>query len=207
MFSLLTARFRSGGSQELSNSMTTFINKKPLVENPIKLGRTVRAIRAGGTERRFGKDRAKRVVVEFKEKESKEIKTATYDHVISTLPLPTMRTLDLGDARLDFDQKLALRTLQYGPSIKIGIKFKSNWWKTWKDIDGIPLDIEGGQSYTDRPIRTVVYPSYGLDTNTNVLIASYCWTSDAEGLSALINPMKEFDSDDAEARLKELVLK
>ena len=84
-------------------------------------------------------------------------------------------------------QSSALRELQYGPSTKIGVKFKSAWWED-PDRMGRTETMSGGQSFTDRMLRTVVYPSYGLDggRRSTVLIASYCWTDDAERLAALI---------------------
>ncbi|KAL4266201.1 FAD/NAD(P)-binding domain superfamily protein [Pleurotus pulmonarius] len=128
----------------------------------------------------------------------------SYPHVISTLPLPCLRTIDLTQCKLNHRQTNALRQLTYGPSIKVGIKFRTAWWSTMKDKDGNPLDIVGGQSATDRPSRTIVYPSQGLPkTPSTVLIASYCWTSDAERLGALIDTRAEgYDN-----QLKELVLR
>ncbi|KAI5990285.1 hypothetical protein F5J12DRAFT_727696 [Pisolithus orientalis] len=81
---------------------------------------------------------------------------------------------------MNVEQKNALRQLQYGPSVKIAIRFKEPWWTT-------KLNIVGGQSFTDLPIRTIVYPSHGVGTDTpsTVLIASYCWTTDAERLGSL----------------------
>ncbi|KAG2151137.1 uncharacterized protein EDB93DRAFT_295054 [Suillus bovinus] len=122
----------------------------------------------------------------------------TYSHVISTIPLPCLRTIDLSGAGLNVMQKNALRKLQYGPSIKIGVRFTSAWWT---DL----FNIVGGQSFTDLPIRTIVYPSYGVDSASpsTVLIASYCWTNDAERLGALIGTGKE----EYIEQLKELVLR
>lgn len=125
-----------------------------------------------------------------------------YDHVITTIPLTTLRTLDIDQARLNFKQASALRTLQYGPSIKVGIRFNSAWW-----LEHPSLGIKGGQSYSDRCVRTVVYPSYGLpgpgmQHPTTVLIASYCWTHDAIRMGALIGSGEE-----ADMRLKDLVLR
>ena len=121
--------------------------------------------------------------------------TILYPHVISTLPLPVLRTVNLNGAGLNVLQKNALRALNYGPSVKIGVLFKSDWWTT-------KLGIVGGQSFTDLPIRTIVYPSYGVDSDTpcKVLIASYCWTTDAYRLSAL-GSIKDQEV------LKELVLR
>ncbi|TDL14703.1 amine oxidase [Rickenella mellea] len=116
-----------------------------------------------------------------------------FSHVISTLPLPVLRTIDLRKADLSPMQSNALRELTYGPSVKIGMQFKTAWWTTGVDRTGKPLNIVGGQSYTDRPLRTIVYPSFGDVKNgkTTTLIASYCWTDDATRMGALVG------SDDA----------
>jgi len=54
------------------------------------------------------------------------------------------------------------------------------WWQA-------ELGIVGGQSFTDLPIQTIVYPSYPAGTEkSGTLIVSYCWTQDAERLGALI---------------------
>jgi len=124
-----------------------------------------------------------------------------YSHVISTLPLPVLRTIDLSGSKLDILQENALRQLQYGPSIKIGILFTEAWWTTGVDKNGDPFNIVGGQSYTDLPIRTVVYPSYGAYTDeaSKTLIASYCWTNDAERLGSLIGTGAQNYDDQLEA--------
>jgi monoamine oxidase len=100
--------------------------------------------------------------------------------------------VDLTGSKLDIVQSNALRQLQYGPSIKIGMLFTETWWTTGVDKDGEAFNIVGGQSYTDLPIRTVVYPSYGAYTDeaSKTLIASYCWTNDAERLGSLIGTGK-----------------
>ncbi|KAK2462147.1 hypothetical protein APHAL10511_005845 [Amanita phalloides] len=106
--------------------------------------------------------------------------THHFSHVISTIPLPALRVVDLSQAKLSTMQVNTIRTLDHGPSVKIGMQFKTAWWREE------PLGITGGaQSKTDSPLRTVVYPSYG-DGRSTVLIASYCWTADAERLAALI---------------------
>jgi len=103
-----------------------------------------------------------------------------------------MRVMDLDGCDLTPFQNNALRALQYGPSTKIGIQFTSPWWTTGIDKDHKPINITGGQSFTDRPVRTVVYPSYGLGKQGDaVLIASYCWTQDAARLGALIAATKD----------------
>ena len=128
----------------------------------------------------------------------------TYSHVISTLPMPNLRTVDLTGSKLDVVQSNALRESDYGPSIKIGVRFNETWWTTGQDRDGVPFDIVGGQSFTDLPIRTVVYPSAGVYTETpsTTLIASYCWTYDAERLGSFIGTGQQ----EYEDQLKALVL-
>ncbi|KAH6912094.1 hypothetical protein BKA70DRAFT_825472 [Coprinopsis sp. MPI-PUGE-AT-0042] len=107
-------------------------------------------------------------------------KEYTYSHVISTVPLPNFSFIDTSSLNISVMQRNAIRRLQYGSSTKVGILFKTAWWK---DCNQVP----GGQSFTDLPIRTVVYPSYGADQSSRVLIASYCWTNDAERLGNLID--------------------
>jgi hypothetical protein len=95
-----------------------------------------------------------------------------YSHVVSTIPFGRLRAIDLSQCGLDYEQEMALRSLHYGPAVKVGIKFKSRWWQ-----DSDPSKA-GGSSKTDRQSRVVVYPSYGLDGAENspgVLVASYNW--------------------------------
>ena len=127
-----------------------------------------------------------------------------YSHVISTLPMPSLRKIDLTGSKLEVMQANVLRESSYGPSIKIGIRFSEAWWTTGQDRDGNYFNIVGGQSFTDLPIRTVVYPSYGVysETPSTTLVASYCWTYDAELIGALIGTGQQKYED----QLKALVL-
>lgn len=175
-----------GGSQVLSNSMEAYIKQRN--KNAIVFRKHVAAI--SQTQREGKPVMAVKVVGETTPR--------TYGSVISTLPLPVLRVLDLSRCALNPMQMNALRQLDYGPSIKVGIKFKSQWWTQ-------EFNIVGGQSFTDRPIRTIVYPSYGTlePPLTTVLIASYCWTYDAERTGSLIGTGETF----YDAQLKALVLR
>ncbi|KAI5988635.1 hypothetical protein EDC04DRAFT_2588696 [Pisolithus marmoratus] len=157
-----------GGSEVLTKRMAEVINK---TKKRIHTGMKVTAIRQGQNTVKISVDNGK---------------PCEYPHVISALPLPVLRTIDMKDAGMNVKQENALRQLEYGPSVKIAIHFKEPWWTT-------KLGIVGGQSFTDLPIRTIVYPSYGVDSNTpsTVLIASYCWTTDAERLSSLAMPEQQ----------------
>ncbi|KIJ44562.1 hypothetical protein M422DRAFT_47293 [Sphaerobolus stellatus SS14] len=87
-----------------------------------------------------------------------------YDHVISTLSIPVLRTLDLKDAGLTVKQSTALRQLQYGPSIKIGMRFSTNWWNQ------SPVNIFGGQSFTDQRMGSLFgSPNFEEQLQTLVL--------------------------------------
>jgi monoamine oxidase len=172
-----------GGSHVLIDYMTDYITANR-TNDLIKFNKSVTSISQGGEDT---------MEVSVRGESSR-----TYSHVISTIPLPGLRTIDLSGAGLNVMQKNALRKLQYGPSIKVGVRFQSAWWTD-------RFGIVGGQSFTDLPIRTIVYPSYGVDSGTpsTVLIASYCWTNDAERLGALISTGKT----EYIEQLKELVLR
>lgn len=183
--SSLSPQLPSGGSRVLPDAMTHYVNRQ--APGALRLQKEVTGIKEVGPGQ---------IQVQVLDEATPRV----YKHVICTLPLPVLRTLDIDEAGLSVQQTNALRQLQYGPACKIGIKFKTPWWTD-------QLGIVGGQSYSDRCIRTTVYPSYGLDTDkTSVLIASYTWTHDALRLAALINPRPEA-AERASARLKELVLR
>ncbi|OAX41858.1 hypothetical protein K503DRAFT_436190 [Rhizopogon vinicolor AM-OR11-026] len=173
-----------GGSHVLADYMTKYI--RSTTEDPNALIRTNKSVKSISQ------------ATNGMEVSTWDGSATTYSHVISTIPLPCMRTIDLSAAGLNVMQTTALRKLQYGPSVKVGIRFKTTWWTT-------RFGIVGGQSFTDLPVRTVVYPSYGVDSDTpsTVLIASYCWTNDAERLGSLISTGKE----EYNEQLKELVLR
>ena len=76
----------------------------------------------------------------------------SYSAVISTVPLPRLSLMDLTGVNINsnYGQWSAIRELQYGAAIKVGIKFSCPWWET-----KLEKPIHGGQSYTDLPLRTV----------------------------------------------------
>jgi len=135
-------------------------------------------------------------------KTSSVTQTRNYDYVISTMSLGVLRFVDLDKCNLSNIQRQGLRTLGYAPSVKIGLKFKTRWWENADVQGGFP--IKGGQTKTDRVLRAVVYPSYGVNDKDadSVLIASYCWSQDALRLGSLMNGYKTSD----EKLLVDLVL-
>lgn len=104
-----------------------------------------------------------------------------FSHVVTTTATPCLQAMDLSGVRLQTDQREALRVLRYSAAVKLGIKFSKKWW--------IKMGINrGGQGKTDRPTRTVVYPSYSLGESPDcegVLLACYNLSTDATRLGAL----------------------
>lgn len=112
--------------------------------------------------------------------------------------------MDLDGCDLSYMQRVAIRALNYDTSTKIALKFESRWWEDPAIMKG--RAIVGGVSSTDIPIRTCVYPSYGLNCGTaapGVMLASYTWAQDAQRLGGLAQPK----GSQADKELVELTLK
>jgi len=105
-----------------------------------------------------------------------------YDRVIVTCPLGVVRQWELPDkldesSEKDYYKRRAIRELNYDNSAKIFLKFKSRFWEKGDN------PIVGGNSSTDLPIRTVIYPSYYKGDPIDkpaILLGSYTWANDAE---------------------------
>ena len=133
-----------------------------------------------------------------------------YDAVFNSAPLGSMQRMDLRGLNLNWGTKQAIRSLGYGASCKVGIRFKEMWWMTKLGIK------RGGVSKTDLPIRMCVYPSYNIYDNEpnvgdpkkepknvpGVLLCSYSWSMEAQRLGTLIHR----DSPKGEDELKTLLL-
>ena len=123
-----------------------------------------------------------------------------YDAVFNSAPLGNMQRMDLRSLNLNWGTKQAIRSLGYGASCKIGIRFKQLWWKQKN------LQIsKGGSSKTDQPIRNCVYPSYNKDDpddKPGVLLASYTWSQEAQRIGTLIADK----TPEGEAELKALLI-
>lgn len=95
-----------------------------------------------------------------------------FSHVVSTVTFGVLRTINTTGVNMNYNQREAMRVLNYGQSIKVAIKFKTRWWEN-KDLVTPQL---GGASRTDRQTRVVVYPSYGLgEDGPGVLMVTYNW--------------------------------
>lgn len=138
-----------------------------------------------------------------------EDKQRVYDAVFNSAPLGSMQRMDLRGLNLNWGTKQAIRSLGYGASCKVGIRFKEMWWMTKLGI------TKGGVSKTDLPIRMCVYPSYNIHDNDprpgsdeptknvpGVLLCSYNWSMEAQRMGTLINR----GSPKGETELKALLL-
>ena len=95
-----------------------------------------------------------------------------------------LRMVDLDHLQMTYGQRNAIRQLTHTRSVKIGLQFKTAWWEK--------LNIVGGQSSTDRPIRDIVYLSYPHDDshpgkqNSNCIIAAYNGMQNSQRLASLM---------------------
>jgi hypothetical protein len=96
-----------GGMDRVTHGMLQIIKNKPVLNSP---------------------------VTAIKSRSNGQLKMAyngteqAYSHVVSTIPLGALQTIDLTDLQLGYAQRNAIRKLNYDPSLKIGIKFKTRWW-------------------------------------------------------------------------------
>jgi len=174
-----------GGSKVFIDRMVQKIKQKPLTRKRVTS---------------ISVDNETKPYTTMKVQVQNEKKPRTYSHVLSTVPLSCLRCINLADAALSYDQHVAIRSLGYDSSVKVGIKFRTHWWR--KCGLNQPTVAYG---LTDGLIGLCVYPSYGLDDPTDspgVMIASYILSQDARRMGALC----QGKGTKVEARLIDLVL-
>ena len=114
-----------------------------------------------------------------------------YAAVFSTITLGCLQRIDILGLGLSPDNLCGIRALSYDRAIKVGIKFKSPWWRD--------LLRYGGVSNTDLPISNVIYASWdGESTSAYTSIVSYSWAQEATRMAALVqaNDQKSTDRTD-----------
>ncbi|RPB06405.1 hypothetical protein P167DRAFT_580587 [Morchella conica CCBAS932] len=67
----------------------------------------------------------------------------------------------------------AIRSMYFEALYKIGLRFKTRFWER------VATPSFGGQSITDLPIRWIVYPSYGIETDGPGVLLLFSWMTDA----------------------------
>lgn len=201
-----------GGAQEIAKRMYAKVEKKKA--NRVHFGKKVtkidRILTPFQTEGHYEPP-------SLSVKVADEEKERVYNAVFNSAPLGNMQRMNLRGLNLNWGTKQAIRSLGYGASCKVGIRFKTLWWIKYKNIS------RGGVSKTDLPLRTCVYPSYNIDDpveQPGVLLASYTWSQEAQRIGTLIkkktveaenssednNLTKDKETADAEEELKALLI-
>ena len=193
-----------GGSQVIARRMSQKLKNKNAVEWEKKVTKMERLYTT--QDKKPGADNVNiKVAIQGKKGEEE---TRDYDAVFNSAPLGAIQRMDLRGLNLNWGTKQAIRSLGYGASCKVGIKFKYRWWVEEKSIS----ITNGGGVTTDLPIRTCVYPSSNLtnaDASTadvkkpGVLLCSYTWSQEAQRIGTLIK--KDADPK-SETELKALLI-
>lgn len=185
-----------GGAQRIAEQMRNKIAKP----DAIKFNTQVTAI-----ESNFEIKQTVSAEMTLKAKDTKthkEKKDGKYLTVLNSTTLGSMNHMDLTKTGLFWDTKQAIRCLGYGASCKVGMKFRTAWWRE------APYNIKkGGLARTDLPLQVCVYPSYNIDDNfnePNVLLVSYTWGQTAQRLASLIPSSK--GEPDAEKELRSVLI-
>ncbi|KAI1971128.1 hypothetical protein LOZ55_006296 [Ophidiomyces ophidiicola] len=178
-----------GGAQELAKRMEAKLVHKPAYERRVTAIKAINSLQMEVTVKG-------------------EPKPLRYAGLFGSVPLGCLRQIDTSEARLNYATKQAMRSLGYGASAKVGIKFKRAWWIHDLGQNNIKL---GGLGHSDLNLRTCVYPSYNLydpPTQSAVLLCSYTWQQDAQRCSSLISDNSDHKQKVRdEAMLKELLLR
>ncbi|MDC8756920.1 flavin monoamine oxidase family protein [Janthinobacterium fluminis] len=104
------------------------------------------------------------------------------DHVILTVPVPCLRTVDFSPL-LPQQKRKMIRELYYDSAAKVLLSFDERFWET-RD------NIWGGGSVTDLANRMIYYPSHGFGEQAGVILASYTWETEARGWGSLNNEQR-----------------
>lgn len=105
-------------------------------------------------------------------------RVATADWCICTIPLSVLSQIPM---QVGTPMRQAIDSVSYASSVKTGLQFRR---KFWEEDDA----IYGGLSHTDLPIRTIAYPSYGLNRpGSGVLYGAFvfgAYSYEMSGMSA-----------------------
>jgi len=121
-------------------------------------------------------------IIHYRFGDGTHTESAEFDRVIVTLPFSVLRFLDTPNT-WSVKKHESIRLLKMTNAVKVALGFKSRFWEK-----GGPYSrhMEGGQSNTDLPVRSVVYPSFGIgEPGPAYILASYCWQNDADKFAHL----------------------
>ena len=120
-----------------------------------------------------------------KKKSSNCIDFETFSSVI--FATPTSCLLSLRRPQWPDDMERAIHSLQYWPSMKISLRFKSRFWESSSLMHAPSF---GGTSVTDLSISRIFYPSYGIGRPGKGILIAYILEKDAVHLRTLSDSEK-----------------
>jgi monoamine oxidase len=86
---------------------------------------------------------------------------STFDHIILTLPLTTLKYVDYSKAQFDTLKKRIINEMRYGTNTKLNVQFSKCFWY---DLS------EDGSIYTDLPFLNSWEESVGQPRDTGILV-------------------------------------
>ena len=186
-----------GGTQQVASLMAARLKKKP------EFYKQVVAINAQNLTVQTKDEQADRPYelnpVNLTIQQKNDVtETREYFAVFNSTTLGALQRMDLKKAGLLYGTKQAIRSLGYGASCKVGMKFRTRWWTRLFGIN------KAGVGKTDLPLRVCVYPSYNIDDpedESAVLLCSYTWAQDAQRIGTLITE----NSPEGETELKKVL--
>ena len=104
-----------------------------------------------------------KVKVAYKNVKSGAMTEITADYCVSCLPLTILTRLDVN---LSPEHMAAAKATPYSPSAKIGLQMKRRFWE---EDD----KIFGGHLYSNLPLGTFSYPSWGYFGNKGIVLGFY----------------------------------
>lgn len=133
-----------GGTARLPQAMRDQLGKQ--LPDKVGLNQRVKSI---ALQRDGPPDPATKILgsSSIKVKVNEEKEPRKYAAVFNTTTLACLQRIDLTGLELLYEQKDAVRSLHYDTASKVGMEFKTNWWKKY----GIR---RGGLGKTDMPLRT-----------------------------------------------------
>ncbi|XP_056399041.1 L-amino-acid oxidase-like isoform X2 [Hyla sarda] len=150
---------------------------------PLAFSRYIgRAIRLNSTVVKITRNQ-KSVIVQYRKDKSSTPTSISADYVLITSTAKATRRIHFSPP-LSNDKYNALSFIHYGGATKIFLSCTKRFWEK----DG----IVGGKSSTDRPSRSIYYPSHNFTNGRGVILASYTYEDD----SMFFLPLSEEDCAD-----------
>ncbi|MPN16357.1 hypothetical protein SDC9_163696 [bioreactor metagenome] len=172
------------------------IKKKDLGNVNIKLGNSVEGI--------YNTNDKDKVMVKHVDLESKIEGIEEFDYLISTIPFPNLKRIDISDS-FSNEKLRAIEEISFKNSQKVYLYVKERFW----EMGGKSKRIIGGKTITDLPLYSIYYPSdhieyedksgeviklNGNPKESGILLASYSTGDKAKDFSFIDDEIKIKDT-------------